>query len=386
VASRHRETQAVSRKAPLVLEWNLTSRLALFLGIAALLSGQKSEQVLVVVNQASSISRSIGDYYVERRHIPLANICRLNVKPDEEISRADFDDKIVRPIAALLRGQRLEDQILYIVTTSGVPLKIQGNSGSQIAEGASVDSELTLLYGDLRGRPHILPSGIHNPFFNKTDAQFRHPDFPIYLVTRLTGYDFVDVKGSIDRALAARNRGWFVIDLKASDSTPGNAWLRDAARALPKDRLILDETGKVLYNQRDVIGYASWGSNDPDRKQRHLGFQWLPGAIMTEFVSTNGRTFTRPPDSWNLGSWSDSKNWFVGSPQSLTADYVHDGVTGASGHVYEPFLQFTPRPDILLPAYYRGRNLAESYYLAIPALSWMNIVVGDPLCSLTGRQ
>jgi uncharacterized protein (TIGR03790 family) len=252
-----------------------------------------------------------------------------------------------------------------------------------LAEAASVDSELTLLYSDMRGPPHGVPAGIHNPFFGKVSAAFRHPDFPIYLVTRLTGYDFADVKGLIDRALLARNRGNFVIDLKKFDNGPGNGWLRDAARALPKDRVILDDTGKVLYNQRDVIAYASWGSNDPDRKQRHVDFQWLPGAIMTEYVSTNGRTFARPPDSWNINAaWSDRKGTFAGSPQTLTADYVHEGATGASGHVYEPFLQFTPRPDILLPAYYHGRNLAESYYLAIPALSWMNIVVGDPLCSL----
>jgi uncharacterized protein (TIGR03790 family) len=227
-----------------------------------------------------------------------------------------------------------------------------------------------------------LPAGIRNPFFGKVAAVFRHPDFPIYLVTRLSGYDFADVKGIIDRALVARNRGNFVIDLKQLDSTPGNGWLRSAARVLPKERVIIDDTGKVLYNQRDVIAYASWGSNDPDRKQREMGFQWLPGAIMTEYVSTNGRTFTRPPETWKVGSWDDAKTWFLGSPQTLTADYVHDGATGASGHVYEPFLQFTPRPDILLPAYYHGRNLAESYYLAIPALSWMNIVVGDPLCAL----
>jgi uncharacterized protein (TIGR03790 family) len=251
-----------------------------------------------------------------------------------------------------------------------------------MGEASSVDSELTLLYGDMRGRPHSLPSGIHNPFFGRVTATFRHPDFPIYLVTRLTGYDFADVKGIIDRALEARNRGKFVIDLRRFDNTQGNGWLREAARALPQDRVILDDTGTVLYNQRDVIGYASWGYNDPDRKERRMGFQWLPGAIATEYVSTNGRTFVRPPDSWNLGGWSDPKRWFAGSPQSLTADYIHDGVTGASGHVYEPFLQYTPRPDIVLPAYYHGRNLAESYYLAIPALSWMNIVVGDPLCSL----
>jgi uncharacterized protein (TIGR03790 family) len=360
----------------------LKRRLAVLLAAAPILFGQKPDNVLVVINQQSPLSRSIGEYYVEQRHVPLANVCRLSVQPAEDISRAEYEDKIARPIAAFLRMHKLQEQILYIVTTSGVPLRI-GGSGGMLAEAASVDSELTLLYSDMRGPPHGVPAGIHNPFFGKVSAPFRHPDFPIYLVTRLTGYDFADVKGLIDRALLARNRGNFVIDLKKFDNGPGNGWLRDAARALPKDRVILDDTGKVLYNQRDVIAYASWGSNDPDRKQRHVDFQWLPGAIMTEYVSTNGRTFARPPDSWNINAaWSDRKGTFAGSPQTLTADYVHEGATGASGHVYEPFLQFTPRPDILLPAYYHGRNLAESYYLAIPALSWMNIVVGDPLCSL----
>ena len=66
----------------------------------------------------------------------------------------------------------------------------------------------------------------------------------------------------------------------------------------------------------------------------------------------------------------------------MSADYIQEGATGASGHVAEPFLALTPRPELLLPAYYSGRNLAESYYLAIRALSWQNIVIGDPLCSI----
>src|SRR5262249_28271576 len=139
----------------------------------------------------------------------------------------------------------------------------------------------------------------------------------------------------------------------------------------------------VLYEQSDVIGYASWGSNDKARHRRFLGFHWLPGAIMTEFVSTNARTFQRPPDDWNISSdWTKKKLWWKGAPQSLTADYILEGATGASGHVAEPYLVFNPHPDLLLPAYFSGRNLAESYYLSIPALSWQNIVVGDPLCSL----
>ena len=103
---------------------------------------------------------------------------------------------------------------------------------------------------------------------------------------------------------------------------------------------------------------------------------------MTEYVSTNGRTFERPPEDWNISNWQSRELWFHGSPQTLTADYILEGATGASGHVHEPYLAMTPRPDLLLPAYYQGRNLAESYYLAIPRLSWQNIVVGDPLCSL----
>jgi uncharacterized protein (TIGR03790 family) len=131
-----------------------------------------------------------------------------------------------------------------------------------------------------------------------------------------------------------------------------------------------------------VIGYGSWGSNDPRRRRRRLGFEWLPGANATEYVSTDGRTFQRPPDSWMFTTWKDTENYFAGSPQGLTADYIHEGATGAAGHVYEPFLHFTPRPNYLFPAYYSGRNLAESYYISIPALSWMNIVVGDPLCRI----
>ena len=107
---------------------------------------------------------------------------------------------------------------------------------------------------------------------------------------------------------------------------------------------------------------------------------------MTEYVSTNARTFQRPPSTWELGtSWTDATQHWFKSPQSLTADYILEGVTGASGHVYEPYLSYSPRPDILLPAYFSGRNLAESYYLSIPALSWQNVVIGDPLCALRPR-
>jgi uncharacterized protein (TIGR03790 family) len=131
-----------------------------------------------------------------------------------------------------------------------------------------------------------------------------------------------------------------------------------------------------------VIGYASWGSNDPNHKNRTAGLRWLPGGIATEYVSTDSRTFHEPPAGWRITSWKDRGGFYAGSPQSLTGDLLREGATGASGHVYEPYLPYSPHPDLLFPAYLDGWTLAESYWRSIPWLSWMNVVVGDPLCRL----
>ena len=339
--------------------------------------------VLLVVNQRSGLSRRIGDYYIKKREVPLSQVCRLNLPPDEEISRETFDENVQKPINAFLKRNQLTEKILYIVTTSGVPLKIAGTMAELQSEAASVDSELAALYSRNLGREAPVRGALKNPYFMRVNEPFSHPKFPLYLVTRLAGYSFEDVQGLIDRSLVAKNTGMLVIDVRADNNTPGNDWLRAAARSLPRERVILEETGKVLYDQKNVIGYASWGSNDPDRHRRDLGFEWLPGAISTEYVSTNARTFARPPDSWNIGTWKDSPStWFANSPQTLTADMVQGGATGASGHVYEPYLELNPRPDYLFPAYFSGRTLGESYYISMPAISWMNIVIGDPLCRL----
>jgi len=356
-------------------------RIVLLFALACAASAQKPENVLVVINQRAPISRQIAEYYMQKRSIPPANICVLRTTVEEHIPRAIFDKEVSAPLAACLKAKKLQEQILYIVTTKGVPLVIDGSISLE-GEYASVDSELTMLYSDMKGIPHSLAGALTNPFFGKADIPFSHPRFPIYLVTRLAGYDFADVKAIIDKALVAKNRGKFVIDLRSSEDANGNSWLRTAAMLLPKERVILDETDTVLYNQKDVMGFASWGSNDKNRHKRLVGFEWLPGAIMTEFVSTNGRTFSRPPDTWNISTFKDRPLFWADSPQTLTADYIHEGATGASGHTDEPYVHYCPRPDYLLPAYYGGRNLAESYYLAIAGLSWQNIVVGDPLCSL----
>jgi uncharacterized protein (TIGR03790 family) len=357
-------------------------RLLLLMAAAASLSAQTGDNVLLVVNSSDAASREIGDYYRAHRSIPAKNVCAIATTSEEEIDWAAYEQSVERPIGDCLKKNALQEKVLYIVTTLGVPLKVRGAGSGFAAENGAVDSELTLLYSKLKGQKYPRAGMLPNPLYMHRDEPFQHPRFPIYLVTRLAGYDVADVKGMIDRATMARNRGKFVLDLSSSSDEEGNSWLRTAAILLPADRVFIDESSKVVTLQKDVIGYASWGSNDHQRKIRDIGFQWLPGAIAAEFVSTSARTFKRPPDNWTYTDWNDRLHFWGGSPQGLIADLVHQGVTGVSGNTYEPYLTACVRPDYLFPAYFQGRNLAESYYIAIPGLSWQGVVLGDPLCKL----
>ena len=123
------------------------------------------------------------------------------------------------------------------------------------------------------------------------------------------------------------------------------------------------------------------GLQRQSRHRRNLGYEWLPGAIDSEFVSTNARTFERPPAEWKIGAWERSQSRISRARRrTMIGDVIHEGVTGVSGHVSEPYLTTTPRPEYLFPAYFKGRTLAESFYLSIPELSWENVMIGDPLC------
>jgi uncharacterized protein (TIGR03790 family) len=349
---------------------------------------QGPENILLVVNKDSKLSKAVGQYYQQRRNVPASQVCFIKTLDQEEIGRVTFEDEVRKPILNCLTKGALQDRILYIVLTKGVPLKIKA---SERNDQASVDSELTLAYQDLLGVPRVLKGGSANPYFSNSVSgnlrRFSHREFPMYLVTRLDGYDLADIRALIDRGLSPSREGRFVLDLSYDDNATGNNWLREAAiklkeAGIPESRIRLETTTAFLTGEKEVLGYAGWGSNDRSNHSRFLNNTWVNGALLVEFVSTDARTFERPPKKWTSGKWDDPpESFFAGSPQSLIADYIHEGVTGAAGNVYEPYLGACVRPQILFPAYLRGLNLAESYYAAIPLLSWQTVVIGDPLTS-----
>jgi uncharacterized protein (TIGR03790 family) len=370
----------VIRLAPLFLLFTVPSR-SVF--------AQKPENVLLVVNEASPISLEVGQYYAEKRGIAKDNVLHINTSTKESINRPEYEGQIQGPVASWLVRNSAHDRILYIVLTKGVPLRINGTSG-QKGTVASVDSELTLLYRKLTGQSVPAAGPVGNPYFlgETPVAQakpFSHEAQDIYLVCRLDGYTFADIRGLIDRGITPSREGKILLDEKDALIDKGNAWLKIAADRLRaagfEDRVVLESSGKVLQDINGVLGYYSHGSNDPAIKVRDFNFGFVPGALAGMFVSTDARTFAEPPANWKIGTWQDKSTHYAGSPQSLAGDLIRGGVTGVAGHVDEPYLEATIRPDILFPAYLAGFNLAESFYLAMPYLSWQSTVVGDPLCA-----
>jgi uncharacterized protein (TIGR03790 family) len=352
-------------------------------------TAQTGRHVLVIVNAASPASVEIGEYYARVREVPPDQILRLTLPVEDEISRQQYQALVEQPMASWFLKSGAQDRILYLVLTKGVPLRVTGSSGLQ-GTVASVDSELTLLYRRMADRHVPVAGRIDNPYYLgahglETATPFSHEKHDIYLVSRLDGFTVDEVLRLIDRGKAPVSRGSFVLDMRAALFDRANAWLQTAADRLAargyKDRVLLDTGSQVITDQQNVLGYYSWGSNDPANRRRSYGFTFAPGALAAMFVSTDGRTFTAPPETWQIGTWEKKETFFAASPQSLAGDLIRAGVTGVAGHVAEPYLDATIRPEILFPAYVAGFNLIESYYLGMPFLSWQTVVVGDPLCA-----
>lgn len=263
-------------------EWKIRFQLTptigendLFVAVTGTTSGESSSHeaiwgitdysdVLLIINNNSAISKEIGEYFLDFYD---PNVLYVDAPTKTTISRSEFED-VRDQIEEHLVNSSLEDDINYLVTTKGVPLRVSGTGN------AAFDSELTLILGryasDIGGGSYR-----YNPFHNDTD-RFSRDEQDIYLVTRLTGYTAADAKGIIDRSVAAftleglaeLSNGTTILDVdparNGGGSKSGNDWLRaSASLQIPKGYdVYLDKTNTFVRHQENVSFYASWGSND----------------------------------------------------------------------------------------------------------------------------
>ncbi len=244
--------------------------------------------VLVVYNENSALSTRIAVYFQNARNIPQINMCNITTATTETVDRNEFNN-IRSQIEGHLENNNLTETINYIVTTKEVPLRVSGAGWDR----ACLDSELTLILGG--NQSNIGQAGrFVNPYFQK-DKPHKRDNYEMYLVTRLTAYNWQEIKGMIDNAtISLGNRGLYVLDADASKGwSPGgygdgNIWLRTADQILTAkgEPTFYDATNTFITGKSNVMGYASWGSND--------------GHDTTNFVKNNGFETTTGalPDQW----------------------------------------------------------------------------------------
>ena len=326
---------------------------------------QTADNLLVVINTASPASVEVGEYYAKARGVAADHVVRLEMSTDETITYAEYVQTIEAPLGSHIAERSFQDRILYIVLTKGVPIRIRGTGGRQ-GTVASVDSELTLLYRRLVGTPTSIVGRQDNPYFlgdrDPGRGEALHAVRPRHLprdaARRLHRAGRHRAHRPCPHALARR-----AVRVRPAGNSrrcrrrPLAAPGRRASRVGRRigTRSMLETTRAVATSAKGrVLGYYSWGSNDASFRQRETGLTFAPGAIAGMFVSTDGRTFQEPPDDWLPGPSRRPPSMFGDGSQSIAADLVREGVTGMSAHVDEPYLDGTPRPQVLFPAYLVG--------------------------------
>ncbi len=352
-----------------------TLYISIFIVLAAF-STQAStsyNDVVVIINTNSAASQTIGQYFRAARNIPQTNVIYVSVDTAEEIDSTMFN--VLRSqVEDQLILNNIRDSINYIVTTKGVPLKVnRGSVFSQSSPSSSVESELMLILGT--NAVSIGGAGPQmSPYFYQ-NAHFTRAAYGMYLVTRLDGYSVADVLNLIDRSgpnITVSAHSTFLFDQDPAWSSPLNTYMARARTTLEgRGKVVsLDATTIFQTNQQNLIGYMSWGSNDHYQymyTQNAIPHNtYAPGAIAETYVSTSGRSFNNPP---SYG-------------QSLVADLIAEGISGVKGYVYEPYLNAMAHAYILFDRYTSNYNLAESYFMASLLVSWMDVVIGDPKTSI----
>jgi uncharacterized protein (TIGR03790 family) len=234
---------------------------------------------------------------------------------------------------------------------------------------AAVDSELALL--PQLGH-HPFWGAISNPAYSATNSALLHPTNGVLMVTRLDGPDKDIAKSLVDKAMQAESTGllgnaYFDLrNIKEGPYRPGDQWLTNMAtisRRLGFSTYVDNqpETLPSTFPMSHVALYGGWYSANADGPFYLPEVEFMPGAIGYHIHSYSAASLRSRTHGW-------------------TGPLLTHGVTASMGCVYEPYLSFTPNPGILLALLAQFKfTLGEAGTACQPFLSWMNVVVGDPL-------
>lgn len=368
--------------------------LSFVLTTAVLWADDAASRVVLLVNADDPDSLRIAEYYAKRRGVPRENIVSLSMPIKETITWRDFVLGIWQPLQDELVKREWIDgiamnlfddfgrrkmafsghRISYLVVCRGVPLRIsndpsllneqkgQLNRAQFKTNESAVDSELSLLaVGN-----YNINAFVHNPLYRQESPSSLLLD-TVIKVSRLDGPEADGVIAMIDSTLTAEKNGLMgraYVDIRGPYKQ-GEVWLDRTAKvfeSLHFDTEINLEKGTFPESARfDAPAlYAGWYTGTLNGPFALPEFRLAPGAIAIHIHSFSAQTLRSDHSSW-------------------CGPLLARGAVATTGAVFEPYLEFMHHPDLLFKALSQGKNLGDAAYYALPALSWQNVLVGDPL-------
>lgn len=344
-------------------------------------------ETAVVFNSAYPGSAELAAYYAAQRGIPTERVIGLPCSQEDSMSRTEFDTELRKPLLQLfqkkgwsisapltqvkpLTGTQVSPNVRVLVLMRGVPFQIrrQVQDSKQAEEDeASVDSEMCVL--GLATPP--LRGGVRNPYFDQP-ARFPHSQRStgLLIVGRLDGPDDDTVRRMIDDALAVEQTGLMgraVIDLaqKSGVYQEGEDWLKRSADILKRAGfpVFIDRAESLVgdfWPLPDTILYFGWYTDHVTGALAAPGFRFKRGAIACHLHSFSASIIRSHDRAW-------------------AGPLLSKGAAVTFGNVFEPYLALTIHFDILNKRLLEGFTVGEAAWNATPALSWMNVVLGDPL-------
>jgi uncharacterized protein (TIGR03790 family) len=369
--------------------------LLLLINAATLLSARAernlAEATIVVFNTNDRDSAELAKFYAQKRGIAREHIIGLDCSREEEISREDYDRTIAEPLREVFRQRKwwtvresadtppvgTSNKIRFVALIRGIPLKIRpaeaypgdkvGNAPIGNRNDSSVDSELAVLARFTRE----VSGAVTNPYYKSFRAVIEIPDASLMLVCRLDAPTPQIVRRMINDAVEVEKNGlWGRAFVDGAHNTSGgleigDRWLNEVVQQLRKVGVpvVFDDNPAVLpdgYPVSDCALYYGWYAGTVTGPFAQPSFRFTPGAVAVHIHSFSAASLRNPGVHW-------------------VAPLLTQGAAASLGNVYEPYLQLTTNLNILNDRLLHGFTFAESAYMATPAISWMQVMVGDPL-------
>ena len=321
-------------------------------------AGGSGLNTVVVINQSSSNSCALGNYYCERRQVPPGNVLYLSWSGTNTLwTSNDFQINLLAPLLGMLRTRGLTNQVDYIVLSMDIPF--------QTVNGATVNSTTSALFYGLRSDSG--DAGVTNSYAASEAAfdEARPASAPGYsfLTTMITANSLAQAEQLVDQGVASD--GTFpkqpVVLAKSSDPVRNirypafdNAIFNVRLRGLSS---ILNTNTDSLWSGTNFLGYE-----------------------------TGLATFAVPAGAFIPGAIADSLSSFGGvifgpNDQTTLLAMIAAGASGSYGTVAEPGTDPEKFPDPQVYFYQaRGFNLAESYYQSL-SVPYLGLMVADPLAA-----